>query len=191
MILNSSDAQIYNNTLVNSMAAIGRTSRSPQGDHFGWHPATGPNVNERIGHVFMNNIVSGHNNYDKPFLFVWQPSDLCSLVNDSQLKQLDFNAYVQTNTTATHPLILWSPAENDDCQLSFNSIKDFKKYYPDFMTNSYIYESNTGPIYKSSELNNFQLLDSFSGIKAVGQIPEKVIKLLGKEYKTIGAYPLK
>lgn len=56
-ILNSADAHIYNNTYVDNPARFTRTERSAQGDHFDWHPATGPGVHEREGHIFMNNLL--------------------------------------------------------------------------------------------------------------------------------------
>ncbi len=56
LILNSSDVEIYQNTFVNSMAVVGRDARSAQGDHFGWHPSTGPDVDERINHIFVKSF---------------------------------------------------------------------------------------------------------------------------------------
>ena len=42
--LNSANVRAYQNTFVNSVASFERTPRSAAGDHFGWHPATGPGV---------------------------------------------------------------------------------------------------------------------------------------------------
>src|SRR5690606_8397938 len=56
-ILNARNAEIYQNTFVNSGLAIDRTPRSAAADHFGWHPATGPDVDERVGHVIANNLL--------------------------------------------------------------------------------------------------------------------------------------
>ena len=50
-ILNSSNVRVYQNTFVNTVASFERTPRSAVGDHFGWHPATGPDVDARHGHV--------------------------------------------------------------------------------------------------------------------------------------------
>ena len=33
--------------------------RSASADHFAWHPATGPDVSERDGHVFSGNLLDG------------------------------------------------------------------------------------------------------------------------------------
>jgi hypothetical protein len=50
---------------VNSTASIGRKERSAVGDHFGWHPSTGPDVDERDGHVFVNNLLTAGENYHR------------------------------------------------------------------------------------------------------------------------------
>ena len=81
MVLNSSDVTIFQNTFVNSMLAIGRDQRSAQGDHFGWHPSTGPDVDERTGHVVMNNLLFRDNTFSRPLLFVWQPEALCKIAS--------------------------------------------------------------------------------------------------------------
>ena len=59
MILNSANVLVYQNTFVNSTACFGRDKRSAAGDHFGWHPSTGPDVDQRFGHVFVNNLLTG------------------------------------------------------------------------------------------------------------------------------------
>ena len=48
-VLNSSNVRVYHNTLVNSVASFERNERSATGDHFGWHPATGPGRGQARG----------------------------------------------------------------------------------------------------------------------------------------------
>jgi hypothetical protein len=48
-VLNSSGVRAYHNTFVDSVASFERNERSAVGDHFGWHPKTGPGVEEREG----------------------------------------------------------------------------------------------------------------------------------------------
>ena len=67
-ILNSCDVRMYQNTFVNSTACVSRSERSAVGDHFGWHPATGPGVDERDGHVFVNNLMTGDDGFNRPLL---------------------------------------------------------------------------------------------------------------------------
>ncbi|MCJ7450030.1 MAG: right-handed parallel beta-helix repeat-containing protein [Bacteroidales bacterium] len=95
-ILNSCDVKMYQNTLVNSTACVSRSERSAVGDRFGWHPATGPDVDKREGHIFVNNLMTGDAGFNRPLLFVWQRSILCEKLTKPQFKQIDYNVYVQS-----------------------------------------------------------------------------------------------
>jgi parallel beta-helix repeat protein len=188
-VLNSSNAQIYNNTFVNSTACIARNARSAAGDHFGWHPSTGPDVDKRDGHIFVNNLLTGDKDFDRLLLYVWQPASLCERVNNSQLKQLDYNVFVSASTTTDKPIILWSPEKNEDCRLTFNSLEAFQKQHPEFSAHSQYYPDYAGPMFKSIELGNFQLLPEFPGSNAGTKPPSPVSKLLGQTKAYIGAFP--
>jgi len=192
MVLNASDVQIYQNTFINSIVCIGRNERSAQGDHFGWHPSTGPDVDERDGHVFVNNLMFGDENFNRSFLFVWQRALLCNKLIDPQLKQIDYNAYISKTDYSSFPMILWSPALNDSCQLAFKSLDDFRKIYPDFSVHSSQYSNYNGPLFKGKELNNFQLLSAFPSSKMGLKPPADIRKLLDQSLDVnqyIGAYP--
>ena len=188
-VLNSSNVHIYQNTFINSTACIARNARSAAGDHFGWHPSTGPDVDKRDGHIFVNNLLTGDKNFKRLLLYVWQPSSLCEQVSNSQLKQLDYNVYVRESGTADNPLILWSPVKNDKCQQSFKSLDGLQKLYPEFSEHSQYFPDYNGPLFKSFELGDYKLLQTFPGFDSGIQLPEEVSKLLGQSKKFIGAYP--
>jgi hypothetical protein len=191
MILNSSNAQVYQNTFVNSMACIGRTPRTAAGDRFGWHASTGPDVDKREGHVFVNNLLTGDRSFDRPLLFVWQPAVLCERLTKPQLKELDHNVYVCSTRGTSSPLILWSPAPNPQCQVGFESLKDLRKSNPGFSASSREYVDYDGPLFKSVELGNYQLLAAFEGSQTGMQLPAKISKVLGqarKQVRYVGAY---
>lgn len=192
MILNSSNARIYQNTFVNSMACIGRNGRTAAGDRFGWHPTTGPDVDKREGHIFVNNLLAGDKNFARPLLFVWQPASLCKQLTRPELSQIDNNIYVREAEKTTYPLILWSPAVNEKCQIGFDSLEALRNLYPEFETNSHYYAKYDGPLFKSAELGNYQILPDFAGSKSGMKIPEEVRKLLDQpknEGQYVGAYP--
>lgn len=191
-VLNSSDAQIYQNTLINSIASIGRTPRTAEGDHFGWHPSTGPDVDERDGHVFVNNLLAGTENFNRPLLFVWQTSNLCERLDKPMMKKLDYNVYVRDTNKTSRPLIYWSPAMNENCQLSFESPEELNKQYPEFSTSSKYFVNYDGPLFMSHKLRNYQLIKGFPGSSAASVLPVEVRKLLGypkKGTRFVGAYP--
>jgi parallel beta-helix repeat protein len=192
-ILNSSNVQVYQNTLINSTVCIGRNERTPANDGmFGWHSSTGPDVNKRDEHIFVNNLLVGDQKYCRPLLFVWQPSSLCDQLSRSQLKQFDYNVYVQSNEKTSSPIILWSPASNADCQVGIDSLENLRKLYPEFSANSRSYKNYEGPLFKSMELGNYQLIHTFPGSKSGMPLPTKINKLLNQSKNNdryVGAYP--
>jgi hypothetical protein len=192
MVLNSSNVQVYQNTFVNSMACIGRTGRTAAGDHFGWHPSTGPDVDKRDGHVFVNNLLTGDKSFKRPLLFVWQPASLCSRLTKPLLKELDHTVYVRGTDRTPYPLILWSPASNEHCQVGFESLQDLRKLYPEFSANSRDYCDYDGPLFRSFELGNYQVVPAFPGSKMGKQLPAEIGRFLSQtreDVRYVGAYP--
>lgn len=190
MVLNSKDAKIYNNTFINSMACIGRDGRKPEGDLFGWHSSTGPNIYDRNEHHFMNNLLYGNNDYDLPLLFVWQSPVICKEVTSTQIKNMDFNLFIKSKTKSKYPLIIWSPSETTNCCEEFETISDFQKKYNNYLKNSYFLND-----YKYSVLygNYFTRSFEFSDIKEYiikgTSLPEEMKMKLGKsKINYIGAY---
>jgi parallel beta-helix repeat protein len=192
MVLNSSNVQIYQNTFVNSTACIGRNGRSAVGDHFGWHPSTGPDVDKREGHIFVNNLLTGDDKFRNPLLIVWQIDTLCKHLTRPALKQIDYNIYVRSSNNNNKPLILWSPATNYNCQASLESPADLNKLYPEFSAHSQLMLDKSQLLFRSMELGNFQVLPTSPAAKAGFQLPPEVSKLLGLPkagIKYTGAYP--
>jgi parallel beta-helix repeat protein len=192
-ILNSSDVQIYQNTFINSTATIGRNGRNPSNDGtFGWHSGTGPDVDKREGHVFMNNLLTGDDNYQRPLLFVWQMDTMCKKLDKPMFKKFDNNIYVRSGNITSDPLILWSPATNNECQAALDSPEALQKLCPDFCTKSKYFNGDI-PLFKSRDLGNYQLLPSFPGSEYSSLLPPEISKLLNLPKKAksyIGAYPL-
>lgn len=193
-ILNSSDAQVYNNTFINSTACFGRNARSPETDPlFGWHSGTGPAVNARDGHVFVNNLLMGDDNYEKPLLFEWQPDTLCKQLSKPQFKQLDYNVYIQSANKKNIPLILWSSTQDNNCrQIVLDSPASLNKLYPEFSSHSKYFIGEEVMVFKSKELGNYELLPECPVYKYGIPIPSAIGKLVGvskKDVKYVGAYP--
>jgi parallel beta-helix repeat protein len=194
-VLNSSNVQIYNNTFVNSVACIGRTDRVSAGDLFGWHTSTGPDINDREGHVFVNNLLTGDENLNRPLLAFSQTPSLCERLSKPQVKQLDYNVYVRRSKTPASPLIFWSPAPGSRCQAPLDSPEDLQKLHPEFSANSRYFADYNGPLFKSAEpgsYRNYQLLQAFAGSKTGAPLPSEISKLLGQpkaDAPFVGAYP--
>jgi hypothetical protein len=108
------------------------------------------------------------------------------------LKQLDYNVYVRGSTRVSDPLILWSPAKNAGCRTSFTSLDNLQALYPEFESGSRFYSGYNGPLFKSRELGNYQILKEFPGSALATPLPPEISKLLGRTAKGkawIGAYP--
>ena len=137
-VLNSADVRLYNNTFVDTAASFERNERSATGDHFGWHPSTGPGVEEREGHVFVNNLLVASDAYIQPMLRFEQPKTLCEKLTRPQATAVDANVYVRASKVAEGsaakpaPLVTWSPARTDTCQTSAASLDEFRALAPTF-----------------------------------------------------------
>ncbi len=192
-VLNSCDAQVYNNTLVNSTVFFGRTDRGMVESTYGWsHSSTGPDVNDRDGHIFVNNLLTADEKCHRQLLVFWQPDLLCERLDKPQVKQLDYNVYVRGGDSASEPLIQWSPAEGNDCQVNFESLEGLQKLHPEFSAHSRYFANYNGPLFKSSELGNYQLLQAFPGAGTAIVLPAEITELLGRAKKQAlftGAYP--
>ena len=186
-ILNSADVRVYNNTFVDTPAAFERNERSATGDHFGWHPATGPDVDQREGHVFVNNLLVASEAYRRPLLQFEQPKSLCAKLQRPQAKEANGNVYVRA--TAALPLIVWSPASSDNCVSRIESLDEFRKSAASFEAAGQQLDRTPRSIFKGPDLGRYELLQAFP---AAQPLPADVRKLLGwseQDARSLGAYP--
>ena len=192
LALNAADVYVYQNTFVNSSAGIMRTPRDAEGDHFDWHPATGPDVNERYGHVFVNNLFTSTEKHNRPLFFALQSPELCDRLTESMVDALDHNVYVRSPGDRDSPLILWSPADAEECRYVLNSPGELNEIHPEYSENSVYLSSYDGPLFQSVELRNLQLLHEFPALESAMPLPEEIGNLLRKHQegdRYIGAYP--
>jgi hypothetical protein len=168
---------------------IERTGRSAVGDHFGWHPSTGPDVDERYGHIFVNNLLTSDVKIDRSLFSVTQPRFLCERLDKPQMKQLDYNVYIRRKVDpGSDPLITWSPVANPDCRIQFDSPAGLNELHAEFSAHSRSYDNYTGSLFKSPELGNYQLMQAFPGSANATQLPGNVMELL-KRTKKDGLFP--
>ena len=188
-ILNSADARIYNNTFVDTPASIERNQRTATGDRFGWHALTGPALDQREGHVFVNNLLVASAAYRGPLLGFDEPATLCAKLSRPQAKEVGGNVYVRAGAPDSLPLIVWSPAANEACVEKFASLEEFRRQVPGFEGGSRELDRTPASVFKGPDLGRYELLEPIAGGEA---IPDDVRKLLGwseEEARTVGAYP--
>ncbi len=195
-VLNSADVHVYNNTFVDTRAAFERNERSATGDHFGWHPSTGPDVEQREGHVFVNNLLVASETYRNPLLQFEQPKSLCTKLPRPQAKAVGGNVYVRANLpgTGAPPLILWSPAATETCVARPWSLDEFRKLAPAFETTGRQLDQTPQSIFKGPDLGRHELLRALPGTPAGEMLPADVLTLLGwseGDAQSLGANPLR
>ena len=193
-VLNSSNVRIYHNTFVNTAASVERDGRTAVNDLFGWHPTTGPDVDQRDGHIFMGNLLIADASFAGPLLRFEQALVLRDRLNQPQVKQFDDNVYVRGGDSASGPLLTWSPAQGDRYGKDFTTTEEFQKSQPEFEVRSQYYPGWYGSVVKSMDLKRYELIQPFP--KPIGEdsLPADVRELLGwskADARTPGAYPLR
>jgi hypothetical protein len=190
--LNSSDVRVYHNTLINTPASFERTPRSAEGDHFGWHAATAPGVDERDGHVFVGNLLVADESFSGPLLRFEQSPGLCGRLTEPQVAQLDGNLYVRRGDGA-QPLVVWSPAAGDDCRVEVDSLEGLRRQHPGFEAASVSLSDYAGVLLRSPELQRYELARAVP-VSLAGLVPAEILELLGwktQQAGVPGAYPLR
>ena len=188
--LNSANVRIYHNTFVDSVASFERNERSAVGDHFGWHPRTGPDVHEREGHVFEGNLLVASDSYRNPLLRFEQPKALCGRLTRPQATAVDGNVYVRAATSG--PLVVWSPVAGESCQVDLGSLEELRKLQPGFEERGRSFSEEAGALFRSLELRRLELARPLPGLPPLEGLPAEVRRLLGWPEKgplTPGAFP--
>ena len=188
-VLNSRDVRVYHNTFVDSVASFERNERSATGDHFAWHPATGPDVGEREGHAFVGNLLVGSDSFRKPLLRFEQPQALCERLARPQATDVDANLYVRGSSAG--PLVAWSPVAGEKCLVELASLDELRKLQPTVERRG-VYLAGPGTaLFRSPELRRFDLAQPLAAAPTLTDLPAEVRRLLGWPERaplTPGAY---
>ncbi|MFG6487680.1 right-handed parallel beta-helix repeat-containing protein [Roseateles sp. BYS78W] len=175
-ILNSSGAKVLHNTFVDSQVLIDRNERSAQGDHFGWHPQTGPDVNDRVGHVFEGNLLVAGAGLKGPLLRFEQSPVTCGKVTQAMTNRVDGNVYIRAGSG--QPLISWAPVPGANCLATFASLDAFRQTVPGVEATGRSLPGYDGAVFSSPELRRFELARVPEGVQPLPVAPE-LRKLLG------------
>ena len=181
-VLNAANVEVYNNTMINSRVEFSRNNRGDQLGVFGWHVTKGPGVEERHGHVFVNNLmyVSGEKN-TYPMLQTQQSASLCERLSTPHLKTLNNNVFIRGNMAGENkiPIIRWAPYPDDDCRIDILSPEELSKIIPEFCTECQYFENYQDPLFADMKNNDYRLIKAFPGIKTATKIPDRIVELSG------------
>jgi hypothetical protein len=180
-VLNSAHVQVYHNTFVNTVASFERNERSAIGDHFGWHPRTGPDVDQREGHAFVGNLLVADASFPKPLLRFEQPAALQARLTRPQVTRLDDNLYVRSAASATPPaLIAWSPNAGAENMLNLESPARLHEMFSPFEQHSRAWRVDYRSVMRSAELKRFEpVMDLRSGGEAGAALPKAIAQAAG------------
>lgn len=187
-ILNSSGAKVYHNTFVNTVASFERNERSAAADHFAWHPATGPDVHERDGHVFSGNLLVADARFAKALFRAEQAAVLKDKLTQPMFTATDYNVYARPAGAAAKFLITWSPAAGATNQHEFKNLAELQAALPAFEAHSQVLDLEPGGLLRSPELKNYALIRA---LPVRAPLPADIAALLGwprQETYTPGAY---
>ena len=140
----------------------------------------------------MNNLLVNDGRSTRPLFFVWQPDSLCGRLPDPPLTACDHNVFVTTSPAAPHPLILWSPAAGGQGQAKWDTPEELHRLFPQFAGASPFHAAYDGPLFRSPELGNYQIMRGSPGATGGAPLPVTVSRLLGGargKGTYVGAYP--
>jgi hypothetical protein len=192
--LNSRDVRVYHNTFVDSPASFERNERSAVGDHFGWHPKTGPDVAEREGHAFVGNLLAATESFGRPLLRFEQARGLCGKLTRPQATQVDGNVYVRAASSG--PLVVWGPVAGagDACQAEVASLEDLRKLEATLEARGRVVAEAPSAVFRSPELRRLDLARPLPDGAGLDLLPTQVRRLLGWPAKgplSPGAFPVR
>ena len=196
-VLNSANVHAYNNTFVNARVTFERTNRVAAGDIFDWHATTGPGLDQREGHIFVDNLMAATDTYRNPLLEFVQMAALCGQLEHPEAKEVDGNVYIRApfadNSGPALPLISYAPTEGEKCTAKAASLDEFRKLEPAFERNGVQIDRSPRSVLKGPDLGHFELQRAIADAPGKDLLPSDVRALLGwteAQAKTPGAYPL-
>jgi hypothetical protein len=190
-VLNSTNVQVYHNTFMNAPAVFERTTRSAVADHFGWHPSTGPDVDQRHGHILIGNLFTADETRRGPLLQFKQAEALCGKLQTPQVSQLDYNVYVRSGDFAGDNLLTWSPAPGTNCTVELDTLEELRRLQPGFDSHGIYLSHHYGSPFNGPGLKRYELNASLANLPQVPPLPPHVQERLAGliQSHTPGAYP--
>jgi len=191
--LNSCNVRVYQNTYVDCGARFERNERSAKMDLFGWHPRTGPDVDQREGHALVGNLLVATEAFHGPLASFDQAKGLTGKLTKPMAHPVDGNVYVREGDHAKDTLVIWSPAAGDKVRAELGSLDALRSLQPGVEAQGRLLDGIYGSIFQSLDLRRLDLVQPLQGLAPAAKLPEDVRTALGwpdRAPTTPGAYPL-
>lgn len=173
-ILNSAGARIYHNTFLNATPLLDRTERSAVGDHFGWHPATGPDVDKRERQVFVGNLVVADAVHPLPLFRIEQSEKLLGKLTRTPMQRMDHNLFVRP-PGSSQPVFVWGPFPNEKGLAKWMNWGEIYQAMPEVIGGSRLVPLEPRDVFQSPELRQLRLRSAHQ-VKV--PIVDEVVKVL-------------
>lgn len=190
-ILNAAGARVHHNTFVNTVASFERTERSAVGDHFDWHPATGPDVDQRDRHEFVGNLIVADASFPKALFRADQAPVLKSRLTKPQFNRVDGNVYVRPASSTARSLIAWAPIAAEGNQAELKSPAEVTKLHPQFEASSQLLPLAPTALLRSPLLKNYEPIRDLPKTVKVSDEVRRALGWTDAQADTVGAYPRK
>lgn len=161
-VLNSRGVRVVGNTFLNSRIQVQRTERSAENDHFDWHPASGPGVDEREGHQILGNLLVADAHFREPSIQLDQAQPLRDRLSGMQIAALRGNAFVRRGALENPPLIIDARAWDPETWTRYEDLASFREQHPGLAQGNRALIGDAGPVFVGEHLSNFGLLAEFS-----------------------------
>ena len=160
------------------VASFERNERSATGDHFGWHPATGPDVDQREGHVFVSNLLVASER---------SASRCCASSRAGswrgKLTQPQVTSSTATSTCAARPPVprpSWSGARcRGSGMTECKTLAEFQKLCPAVRSPQPGGHEFLGALFQSPDLSRYELIQDISLPASAAPLPDEVRQRLG------------
>jgi hypothetical protein len=106
--------------------------------------------------------------------------------------EIDHNVFVRrSNETGPEGLIVWCPAENENCRVHLDSPAALHRLTGTFAAHDQFLSGYLGPLFKGAQLSRYELVAGFPAAKSTYRLPERIREALGwerAEMHSPGAY---
>jgi hypothetical protein len=126
----------------------------------------------------VNNLLAADETFQGPLLQFEQTAPLRDRLTDPQVKELEANVYVRRAGAVNQPLIGWSPAANEKGSVEIFALTELQKLHPQFESKAQVFADYRGPLFRGTELGNFELQSAFPAAKAGAVLPAPVREAL-------------
>ncbi len=145
--------------------------------------------------MFVGNLLVASESFRKPLLRVRAAEGAVRAAHPAAAEGAGRQRLRARRGGAGQPLVVWSPAPGESCQVELASLEDLRQLQPGFEPRGPLLRATTWARSSAArELRRYELARLLPGLAAVDDLPADVRRLLGwreGDARTPGAYPFR